>query len=353
MKLKKLLALLLALCVIFSLAACGEQGVTDPTEESLPETLATETTDATEPTQTEAPPETDPTETEATEALQSTITPLLYKVTDGSGNVVWLFGSIHVGEDYFYPLPDYVTAAYESADALAVECDIVAFESDMGAQMEALKPLIYTDGTTIKDHIPEELYNDSVAILQDYGIYSTMLDYYFPSMWFSFIDSILYEQLGVDSALGIDVHFLNRAHTEEKEILEVESVLFQYTMLANFSEPLQIMLLESSVEGYHAAEESGQAITELVEVWASGDEAAIAALLSEETEFESDEEKLLYQEYNDAMITQRNLAMAAFAEDALASGKEVFICVGAAHVVGPGAMAELLAERGYTVEIVQ
>lgn len=352
MKLRKLLAFLLALSIFFSLAACGTQGRTDPTEESLPETVSTEATDATEPTQTEAPPVTDPTQTEATEALRSAITPLLYKVTDANGNVVWLFGSIHVGEDYFYPLPDYVTAAYESADALAVECDVVAFETDMSAQIEALQPLIYTDGTTIKDHIPEELYNDSVAIMEGYGVYSSMLDYYCPSMWFSLIDSILYEELGVDSTLGIDVHFLNRAHAEEKEILEVESVQFQYGMLANFSEPLQIMLLESSVEGYHTAAESGQAITELVEAWASGDEAELTALLNEEAEFESDEEALLYQEYNDAMITQRNLAMADFAEDALKSGKEVFICVGAAHVAGPGAMAELLAERGYTVEIV-
>lgn len=44
--------------------------------------------------------------------------------------------------------------------------------------------------------------------------------------------------------------------------------------------------------------------------------------------------------------------MADFAEDAIASGQEVFICVGAAHVVGEGAMADLLAERGYNVELI-
>ena len=45
--------------------------------------------------------------------------------------------------------------------------------------------------------------------------------------------------------------------------------------------------------------------------------------------------------------------MTDFAEDALASGDEVFICVGAAHVVGEGAMADLLAKRGYTVTLVK
>jgi uncharacterized protein YbaP (TraB family) len=44
--------------------------------------------------------------------------------------------------------------------------------------------------------------------------------------------------------------------------------------------------------------------------------------------------------------------MADYAEEALKSGKEIFICVGAAHVVGEGAVADLLAQRGYTVELV-
>jgi uncharacterized protein YbaP (TraB family) len=45
--------------------------------------------------------------------------------------------------------------------------------------------------------------------------------------------------------------------------------------------------------------------------------------------------------------------MTEYAEEALKSGKEIFICVGAAHVVGEGAMAEQLRDLGYTVEIVR
>ena len=69
--------------------------------------------------------------------------------------------------------------------------------------------------------------------------------------------------------------------------------------------------------------------------------------------FESEEEAALYAEYNDALVTQRNLSMTEYAVEALESGQELFICVGAAHVVGEGAMAELLREMGYTVELVR
>ena len=90
----------------------------------------------------------------------------------------------------------------------------------------------------------------------------------------------------------------------------------------------------------------------LVDLWAGGDEEAFAAYLAEEDGFETEEDAKLSSEYNKVMITDRNIGMADFAEDALRSGDEVFICVGAAHIVGEGAMAQLLAQRGYTVELV-
>ena len=44
------------------------------------------------------------------------------------------------------------------------------------------------------------------------------------------------------------------------------------------------------------------------------------------------------------------ILMADFTENALKSGEEVFVCVGAAHVIGVDSMIELLTDRGYTVE---
>lgn len=337
---KRFLSALLALCLALCLAGCSKPSrVRD--FGSGAQTRETAPPDTTAPSET-VPPETQP--------AQSTITPALYRVTDEAGHVVWLFGSIHVGLPGFYPLPDYVMEAYENADALAVECDVVAFASDLGAQMDALTGMIYSDGTSISDHIPQELYTRSVEILKETNTYMSALDVYKPILWSTFIDNSLYASIGADSELGIDMHFLNDAHETGKEILEVESVQFQYDMLSGFSEELQIMLLEGSVYGYENPEESETQVQALLDAWASGDADALFALLSEEGELETEEEELLYREYNDAMIVQRNISMADYAEEVLASGDQVFICVGAAHVVGPGAMADLLAQRGYTVE---
>lgn len=336
---KKIFAILLALCLLMSLSACGGTIPVETPTEITTTVPTTEPVTTTEPTT--APVEDD------------TISPLLYKVTDGEGNTAWLFGSIHVGQDYFYPLPDYVTEAYENSDALAVEADMVTFNADLEAQTKALMKLIYLDGTTISDHIPQDLYTKAVDTMTECGIYLSALDMYYPVMWSNLLDSAQLQTLDANGELGIDMHFLNDAHETGKEIQEVESAEFQYGMMAGFSEALQIELLESSLYSYEHMDETNTELFELMDAWADGDEEALLTILNEEPEFENDEEALLYAEYTDAMITQRNITMADFAQNALTSGKEVFICVGAAHVVGPGAMADLLTQRGYTVELIE
>ncbi|MBR5278536.1 MAG: TraB/GumN family protein [Clostridia bacterium] len=281
---------------------------------------------------------------------ESQISPILYKVTDGEGNHIWLFGSIHIGEDYFYPLPDYVLNAYNQSDALAVELDAVALQQDMQAQAELAGIMLYTDGTTIKDHISPELYNSARKILEENQQYIPAMDYYIPAMWSSAIDNITVSKLGLKTELGIDLHLLNKANEEGKPILEVESAKFQYEMLANYSAELQEFLLTSSVQQGQNPILAKPSYDQMINLWAKGDEAALDSYLNAQSPLLTAEQKLLMEEYNDALITQRNKNMTKYAMAALQSGKKVFICVGAAHIVGRNAVAQQLKALGYTVE---
>ena len=323
---KKLLTLLLALALVFSLTAC----VTAP---------AADTTESTAPVGT-----TDPDLTPSS--------PLLYKVSTPEGGTVWLLGSVHVGIHQMYPLPDYVMNAYAEAQALAVECDVVAAEEDLEGSMNALTGLLYQGNTKISDRIPAELYLNALDILQENKVYMRALDYYKPVMWFSFVDSCSYYKYGYDVNNGIDVHLLNQAKDDGKEIREIESVAFQYGMLASFSEELQILLLEEAVANYHS-EEAQQAMDSLLKAWCEGDEQTLTGLLfTDEAPTDANEEKLL-TEYTTAMVTNRNISMANYAEKILKNGEKVFICVGMGHILGEGGVVDLLTQRGYTAELVK
>lgn len=334
MFLKRLLSFLMVLALMLALVACDEADrATDKKDRSNTESDApvweTESKDSSEP---------------------PSVTPLLYKVTDGEGDVLWLFGSIHLGEEYFYPLPAYVTDAFDGADSLAVEFDVLAFEKDYSAQMAVLKPMIYRDGTTISDHISSDLYSRAKEALEELKVYNSMLDYYCPVLWSNMIESALYTELGMDADLGIDVHMINRAYDQDKKVLDIESALSQYQMLGSFSLDLQIMLLESALESAEDPSRAADDMEQLVQCWISGDEARLVEILTTETTGMTDREEALYAEYTEAMMTDRNLHMATFAQNALDSDEEVFLCVGAAHIVGEGGLADLLAQRGYTVE---
>ena len=236
-------------------------------------------------------------------------TPLLYKVTDESGNVAWLFGSIHVGREDYYPLPDYVMEAYNSADSLAVEYDVIAFQENPQAAASLLTEMMYLDGTTIADHIPQDLYDRAKAAMEGLNMYLPQYDYVKPCGWWSDMQSGMYAAWGLDTELGIDMHMLRLAKEEGKEILDVESAEFQFKMLSNFSEELQIKQLEQMVLAYENQEECKAELEIMMDLWASGDEAAFEAYLLEDASEISPDEAELNEEYNQAMIVSRNLNM--------------------------------------------
>ena len=82
-------------------------------------------------------------------------TPAMWKVTKGDKEM-YLFGSIHATQDGAENLPDYVQKAFDECDYLAMELDTDSMMNDLGQALQLTQKLMYTDGTTIKDHISEE-----------------------------------------------------------------------------------------------------------------------------------------------------------------------------------------------------
>ncbi len=276
-------------------------------------------------------------------------TPLLYRVTDDDKHVIWVFGSIHVGRDEFYPFPDYLYYSYSNAEVLAVEADVVSFQEDAEAQIKALTNFLYLDGTTIRNHLSNDVYNRAVEVLKEIGVYTAEWDYYCPYFWANTIDSFTYAAAGIDATLGIDLNLLYDAIENGKTVEEIESADFQYKMFAGFSDELQEILLEASIESYKNPDLIKEETDKLLDLWASGDEEALVEYLGSEDDFLADDEKELYEEYNKKVIIDRNVSMTEYAENALKSGKKTFVCVGAAHVVGEGGIIDLLEQKGYTI----
>ncbi len=345
---RRWLAMCCVIVMLLSLSAC-QQAQTPSNEQTVSTTASTLTETTTVATITTTTTRADQDGAEQTPGS----TPLFYKATDEDGDVVWLLGTIHVAKEEMYPLPAYIYDAYDNADALAVECDIVAYETNYDLIGKMMSSWLCEKSGHIYDYISEELYNDAKEVLIDLGLYTRLFVRYYPVVWWSLIDSGMILRTEYDSELGVDNHFLTRAYEEGKEILEIESAEFQNDMMLQFSPELQVHLLEQSVESYDDPD-AFKSLDDMVDLWRAGDEERFEAYLAAEDDgIETQEERALYEEYNNAILIERNVVMTDFAEACLKQGEEVFICVGAAHVVGENAMVDLLRERGYTVEIVK
>ncbi|MBO4418368.1 MAG: TraB/GumN family protein [Oscillospiraceae bacterium] len=286
--------------------------------------------------------------------------PVFYEVTDENGAKLWLFGTIHVGDDRTAFLPQAIYDAFDASDALAVEFDDAAFEEEIENDPELLKKVAeayyYTDDTTIEDHLEEDVYEAALRYMKVTGSFSAQTEMMRPFVWENEIQNF-YRSQGrrLTSSKGVDHRLMTRAREQEKKILDVESGEAQLGMMAGYSDKLQQLLLEEAMKTPRW--EYLEGIYELYDLWCGGDEAALieelAAADEEELSKLTEEERALYEEYHTAMETSRNTDMLAVAKGYLESGETVFFAVGLAHLLGDGGLVQALRDAGYTVTLIQ
>lgn len=282
----------------------------------------------------------------ATKDMPQIGTAFMWEVSTKEGDgKLYLLGSIHAGKEGLYPPKPVITDAFEESSVLAVECDVTTILQRTDYQ-DLMKKLMYSDDTTIKDHISSDLYDKTDAILKEKGIPIKLLAKFKPFTLASTIASYQLTDWGYNPNDGIDVHFINIAKEQGKEIAEIESVDFQYDLMGGFSDEIQELELKSAVEGIEA---NKGFMDEMFQYWIDGDIKSFENLTFQDDPSLTPEEKAIYKEYEKQMFDDRNINMAAKAEEYLKSGKTYFFVVGSGHMVGDAGIVNLLIEKGYKV----
>ena len=292
-------------------------------------------------------------------------TPLFYKVTDANGNVMWLLGTIHIGDNRTAYLPKEIYEAFDSSDAAAFEINVIAlneeFENPDDDLMDLYYEAYYYEDDTIADDIDETLYRDATKLalalgLGNYGDdYIGTLDYAKPNMWANMIsNTYLQHTLGVYSNKGVDMRLLTRAIDAEKKIYEVEDSYRQFQMDIDFSDDvLELNLYNAAYypRSYFRADN-----IELFNAWCKGDIKELSKAINEPDDFTgmTDDQIAAYEEYEKALTDDRDALMLEKAKEYLASGETVFYAVGLAHLLDEDTgLLKTLDEAGYTVELVE
>ena len=283
---------------------------------------------------------------------------LLWKATKGD-NTLYLLGSIHTDRNNVYPFHKQLRDIILNADQVTFELDF----NDQAQIAEFAAMQMYSDGTTLADHISPELYARVQAAAVSLGMEPNGFDAYKPwALASTFGVLSLQDDTTGANAMAIDVYINAYAVNAGKTIDSVETYAFQGGIFDGLSAEYQEAYLDASLAGYEgmlngeAADEAAQALAQaqqeqiaaMFDAWKDRDPDALAEVYDKEAILNSDDE------LNSKLFTERDPGMIAAAAEYLETEGEntFFLAVGAGHMVNPGGIVSGLKELGYTVELV-
>ena len=298
---------------------------------------------------------------------------LLWEATNGEGNTLYLLGSIHTDVNNTYPFHKQLRDIILNADQVSFELDF----NDQAQIAEFAAMQVYSDGTTLADHVSPELYQATVKVAAQLGMDEQAIAQY--KAWAlatSFQSLATLDETTSSNAMAVDLYVNAKAANAGIPIDAVETYAFQGGIFDNLSPAYQETYLASgllmavdvntvdqetrdalvAVLGEEALEPATQEaiqaqvdqISAMMETWKNRDVAGFEKIYNKEAILESDDE------LNSKLFTDRDPGMIRYAADYLSQeGSHTgLMVVGAGHMVGGTGIVQGLIDQGYTVEVV-
>lgn len=260
---------------------------------------------------------------------------------------VWLLGSVHAGQEDFYPLDARIEAAFAAADTLACEVDLTDPAKAARASLLAMQRGSYPAGETLRDHLSAATWDSLAAHLAAQSLPLSMFERFKPSMAAVMLGMMEMKRAGLDPEQGIDRHLLERAHADSLPVVDLETVQQQIDALFGHDDGVEELILAESLT--QNGDEMRRTLADMLGAWRSGDAEAIERLIAEQW---LDDPRLVG--FHEAILGQRNRTMAETIDQrAGAADATWFVVVGAAHLVGDDGVPALLAARGWRVDQVR
>ena len=271
--------------------------------------------------------------------------------TDKSGkpSYVHILGTIHMGDDRLYPLPDVIMDDLINSKRIAAEIgsdDIQELQARMyGLLMESV---VKAKGRDISKELTKEELEFVVETVgaQAFAMYRMM------EPWM--LTETLAVQQWVDSGLshekGLDTVLMDLLTSKGLKWEGLDSLDTQLEILTFGTYDQQLFMLKDLISDLIDSTEANEYINRMYEAYLGSDKGSLAEVVQEEKDTEIQEldgDMLKFVvEYNDMVITQRNRAWAEKIKGWLREGGETFIFAGSAHFLGDDSVFVYLKKNG-------
>jgi uncharacterized protein len=255
----------------------------------------------------------------------------------GPKSKVFLLGSMHMFKAASYPLDPRIENAYQSCPRVVFEADLEGPDTNEIRDM-MLKLGTYHDGKTLPKEISEKTYALFRERAQANNLKVEQFDTYRP--WFAALSiaTVELKRLGFTAENGLDAHFSQEAASDKKKMIYLETARRQLDLLSNAFPGKEEDLLKQALEEIEVLE---KASAEMVQAWKTGDAARMETFTRKSLKDFPEVEKKLFTERNKAWTTRISRL--------LSEEGDVFVVVGAGHLVGKGGLLEMLKAKGFTV----
>ena len=275
----------------------------------------------------------------------------LWKVSDENSSV-WVLGSIHLADSTLYPLAPVIDSAFTQAEELAVELNMNDDEvvKEVGEQSAARGVL--AEGS-LRDLLPQDMWNAVDSLCTVWNVPVVMIEKMRPWLAATTLSSVAFVQAGLDPEYGIDFVLLDRAASDGKDIVGLETAEEQISALADTTESdsAGVYYLKTTL---HEISEFESLVSNLMKAWKTGDDEMLARLLDQdgESDDESQQSDLKFKdEFEQRIYLNRNAKMAESIAGFLRENRNVFVVVGVAHLaLEKDNVIDTLRKRGFKIE---
>src|SRR6266851_2576193 len=261
----------------------------------------------------------------------------IWRATNRQG-AVYLVGSVHLLTKDFYPLDPVLETAYRDSTLLVEEVDMGEMLAP-DAQMTLLTRGMLPAGQSLDNVVAPAtmaLVTQKVAGL---GLPLEPLKRFKPWMLTLQLLGLEWLKAGFDADLGLDKHFYDLAKKDNKPVQGLETIDFQIAQFDGMSMGEQDHLLSESLKELDTEQAS---VTTLAAAWRSGDAPAVERVVLQDLKSDPP----MYRR----LLVDRNRTWLPQLEALFTRSSRTFVVVGAAHLVGPDGLLQMLKARGYTVQ---
>lgn len=269
-------------------------------------------------------------------ALQAAPRNFVFKATGAKG-VIYLAGSVHLLSAKYYPLDPAFDRAFEASTTLVEELDMGEMLTQE-SQLAMLKRGLLPPGTSITTLLSTETLARAKTVIESLGMPAPPLFQFKPWMLAITLQSLQWQKAGFDADLGLDKHFYDRAKLQNKTVKGLETLEFQISRFDEMTPAEQEQMLIETMDELNGDD----TLAAVADAWKEGDVDTVERLAVKELRAQEN----LYQR----LLVQRNMAWLPQIEALISPTTPAFVVVGAAHLVGPDGLLQMLKARGYTVE---